>query len=40
MATKNKNNHDADYDRWGAAPGAIKVAKPKKQNGKKTKPKK
>ena len=22
-----KENHDADYDRWGSAPGAIKVTK-------------
>ena len=28
---KKKENHDADYDRWGSAPGAIKITKPKKQ---------
>ena len=28
---KKQENHDADYDRWGSAPGAIKVIKPKKK---------
>jgi len=35
MAAK-KNNYDADYDRWGAAPGAIKVTKAKKSSQTKT----
>ncbi len=30
-----KNNHDADYDRWGGAPGSIKVTKaPNKKTAK------
>ena len=32
MATKKQTNHDADYDRWGSAPGSIQITKkPKKK---------
>ena len=31
-----KNQHDADYDRWGSAPGSIRIEKPKKTQKKTT----
>lgn len=38
MATKKKQvSYDADYNRWGHSPGAIKVNKPKKTNKKSNK---
>ena len=39
---KKKDTHDEDYDRWGSAPGAIKITKkPTKKGTKKgNKPKK
>ena len=30
-----KPNHDADYDRWGSSPGAIRITKPPKKDKKK-----
>lgn len=29
MDKKKQSKHDADYDRWGSAPGAIRVVKAK-----------
>lgn len=40
MDKKKQANHDADYDRWGSAPGSIRITKKKAAKPKKTTKKK